>query len=1363
MHHVTDFPILSSTLEDSNNQLVYLFGTGISAALTGKPYSWWKWISDGISILLSSPDPSTVDVGKDLRSRLTSSSSIDDLVSIAGDVITATKSVSLYDSWMQDSFEVNHVTNTELQNVLREMIAVPGLPDLFITTNYDYLLEEATGLKRMTYEDADKAYAMLDSGANSAVIHIHGAYDSSAALDNIIASEEQYETVLADKGAQFIQNILGTRTIVFIGCGKTSEDANISQFIAFAHRYLKLDKPYFFLCREGEGPTGLSANTRVIPYGDKYEDLTPFLKEVADIRHTGYFLNAPFVGRNAYRQEPVNNMGLAEYHFMQERIPFCGREEELSELDKFLNDDRQNLWWVISGQAGSGKSRLTLEFLKRLNHDWFGFFLNKNATEADCEKFIPFRNTVVVIDYIVGNEGRIGRAVECLYRIFSRSVYSRYKLRILFIERETSDGPESWIDKIEQSLKNINENAAARFSSCEYSPDSSLDNADGGDSVAIPTAGSTGAVRGSVGSFGRSSEVSSNFLELFDMDDASVEKMIGLICAQHGLPEDHLRDRQLREEYHDKFEMLHYRPLFVEMFVEAWIDNDCVSPRYDTFRDLLKIILKREQERWLVLCKNDYDVCNAWISIVVLASCIGSVRVSELDGEEGEESKYKKDWNKIQKFIKSNTFAGEQRERSFQYLVNSMCQKVNVPGDRGTVPTDKGTDSSNTIGSAGAIGAAPTSDSTHVAGSKEFGDRIIHPLYPDILKEFMLLYYLDDEERKSLADFLWDRYPRQFQVFVTQCISDFPYNEDVFNLVDKCRQRVSSPEVLLTRSQFLKQSVVNFGSGDTPEKILDFIKHEDAFWHNFDPIEAADQFLNSEAGKKYKIHKSETAGKRKDTEGTEKTEVTEDTENTEDSEDTEDVSKEIFGLLKFNGLSLIAEQYGGWSDVTKMISVTEEALDVDCGSLLGFEQASKGMDIVRNLEEHGYHDEAVKITEKVNSLLEKSRASGVDIGISGMIHMNQMNNEFMQFMMDCRFYDGYLYLKKMLDACGDDIHGYDIHALEAFSQSCRSLAMIAMISEQDSFIGRAEYLLKPIYEKYPDNADIASNYVSVEVQKLQAQFFHNDKGMSRVKTGDNEFKEFIDSYLSRIQNLEAIISGLYYSENVGAAWAAIKTFKVNFFVHDKDALQGIISEADEYLDEHPYADAVPQVYIAAVSALHSDKNAEPVSKEEIEKAYSYMLRFPDSENLRREFFDLLEKSTEAGNREKYLPKQIRSAAINNRMYNPMYLPGIDDVDIFDGQERQDASEIAEALDLLHSFGMSDQEILRMLFEAGNAGNTDGSDDIDEYGEDSDYIDDYWKPQEPYKRANKKIMPNDPCPCGSGKKFKKCCKGKGIYD
>ena len=33
-------------------------------------------------------------------------------------------------------------------------------------------------------------------------------------------------------------------------------------------------------------------------------------------------------------------------------------------------------------------------------------------------------------------------------------------------------------------------------------------------------------------------------------------------------------------------------------------------------------------------------------------------------------------------------------------------------------------------------------------------------------------------------------------------------------------------------------------------------------------------------------------------------------------------------------------------------------------------------------------------------------------------------------------------------------------------------------------------------------------------------------------------------------------------------------------------------------------------------------------------------------------------------------------------------------------------------------------------------------------------------KEPIRRTSPKIRPNDPCPCGSGKKYKKCC-GKNI--
>ena len=33
-------------------------------------------------------------------------------------------------------------------------------------------------------------------------------------------------------------------------------------------------------------------------------------------------------------------------------------------------------------------------------------------------------------------------------------------------------------------------------------------------------------------------------------------------------------------------------------------------------------------------------------------------------------------------------------------------------------------------------------------------------------------------------------------------------------------------------------------------------------------------------------------------------------------------------------------------------------------------------------------------------------------------------------------------------------------------------------------------------------------------------------------------------------------------------------------------------------------------------------------------------------------------------------------------------------------------------------------------------------------------------QKPVRREGKKVGRNDPCPCGSGKKYKKCCLGTG---
>ena len=222
-----------------NNELVYLFGAGISSSLTDNhSCSWWRWIVNGISKIKNR------DLAATYQNSIETDDSTENLVTVVGKVLSETKADGTYQDWMHESFEMQHVTNHSLSDTLKKLLITQ---DVFATTNYDLLLEQATGLATLSYEDPDKAFFMLDRKKSDAVLHIHGVYDSVHGIDNIVADQVQYDAVINNQGAQFIQHILGTRTLIFVGCGQTTEDANISRFIQFAKEHLHMDREYFFL------------------------------------------------------------------------------------------------------------------------------------------------------------------------------------------------------------------------------------------------------------------------------------------------------------------------------------------------------------------------------------------------------------------------------------------------------------------------------------------------------------------------------------------------------------------------------------------------------------------------------------------------------------------------------------------------------------------------------------------------------------------------------------------------------------------------------------------------------------------------------------------------------------------------------------------------------------------------------------------------------------------------------------------------------------------------------------------------------------------------------------------------------------
>ena len=536
------------------NDIVYLFGAGFSTALSGRKYTWWDWIVDGISRI---KDYTIADM---LNESLKADNSTDNMVSVVGEVIKILKAEKSYETWMHEAFESAKVTNIKLENILMQMLLTQ---DVLATTNYDHLLEKATKLTAISYEEPNIAFQMLKQGKSNNVLHIHGIYDSEKEIDNIIADKEQYDAVMNNQGAQFIQGILGTRTLVFVGCGKTTEDANISRFIRFANSYLKMNQEYYFLYKEGENPVGMPSNIKLVSYGNEYSDLPDFLEDMVGLRIKEAMNKRPLIGVSPYKTVRCATDVLQRYHYSLQQLPFCGRIEEMNQLRNFLDKDQKFLWWAITGQAGAGKSRLALEFLKRSTGSWFGFFINDKATQEDFDSFEPFNNTVIVIDYVAGREGFVANAIRSIKEKFENV---DYKVRILLLERENSRNASSWYYKLIQRI--------GKYDSYDL----------------------------------KSTEYENYFLNLGDLDKASVEILIKEVMNQRGIEAADTVAYELCEAYGRKYEKLQFRPLFVQIFVEAWIENDFQLPRYDKFEELLQRLLEREQQRWLEILDND-QVC----------------------------------------------------------------------------------------------------------------------------------------------------------------------------------------------------------------------------------------------------------------------------------------------------------------------------------------------------------------------------------------------------------------------------------------------------------------------------------------------------------------------------------------------------------------------------------------------------------------------------------------------------------------------------------------------------------------------------------------------------------------------------------
>ncbi len=1125
-----------------NDELVYMFGTGISSALTGKPYGWWKWIVDGIDQLKDKI------LAKALRAELDADDTTENLISVVGKLIVSAKEQDTYNLWMQNSFEKNAITNKALTSTLKKLLLAQ---DTFVTTNYDLLLEKATGLRTLSYDEPDKAFDMLDKRLSTHVLHIHGVYDSAHGKDNVIADETQYKAIIKNQGAQFIQGILGTRTLIFVGCGKTAEDANISRFIRFANEHLKMNRTYYYLINSNSPVDGLPANIVQIPYGDSYDDIPLFLEDIAQLRLREKIKKSPLVGRTAYDTHSHATDALLRFHYSEQCIPFCGRIEEIKELLSFVNTDKKFSWWSVTGQAGIGKSRLALELLGHLVSGWFGFFLSDGVTQKNIEDFRPFCNMVIVIDYVAERERKIAELMRALMTCFAKT---DYRLRFLLIERENSRKTGSWYSKLLQRLDR-----------------------DKGLEV-------------------KASEHKNSFLDLGDLDDSGVEDFISAVCLSRGLAQDRERDVALRKRYESKYERLRYRPLFVQLFVEAWIDNGFTFLQYDDYVYILNYVLEREQARWLDAVGGDQKVCNAFIRLLVRANITGQLDINKLPDY------YQRDWEVVKNYIEEHTFSGMQRQEWQASLLNMLCHNI---------------DQNNTL---------------------------IAPLFPDLIKEYMFCYYTEREHLPEMMREIWQNAPSHFSIFIKRCLMDFPvqaFFKDALNAYDKS---AFDYKILVGRYELLQGGLIQ--SGEDPQVYLDIIDNEYSFWSSIAiPAEL-----------------------------TPKT--------------------DMLAAIKVKGLYLVAKNYGAWSlfDISDMVSVLDEMIEVKGGA--GTEIIKKDLlsQSITELSQASFFDAATYLQTKLDGMVADARHDDFD----NLTSMDGYIKKIMSGLIQCNTKAASEYFHEMVTKCKYDY----LPSVQVLAHACMDIDMVPFqYGIKTKLSGHGLNVVRDLEKRYPDDWVIRARRIVCQLVSLQVRFFirHEKK----------------DTLIEELNNLETDLATMKFTgettdEALEGAWGFVKTFRLNFA--DEHTISGMIADARRILDDYPHYTTVANFLLQAVRALHKQFLRTPVTHNEVEELFRFVEINPDSESLRTDFFELLEESEDANQREDYLTSSVMFHARQDAKYKPVFTSGVPEADL-------------------------ENEILTDLFDSS----------------------------QPYVRPHRKIGANELCPCGSGKKFKKCCRGKGIFD
>ncbi len=124
--------------------------------------------------------------------------------------------------------------------------------------------------------------------------------------------------------------------------------------------------------------------------------------------------------------------------FRSQYTEFCGRERELGELREFYHSSGSFAWLLVTGAAGTGKSRLMMELCFHLagrTDVWAGFLDQHVLDHFDWTGWQPDQPTLIIIDYASVRHKRVIQLIKDLndpVRAYDHPV------RLILIERSIS-------------------------------------------------------------------------------------------------------------------------------------------------------------------------------------------------------------------------------------------------------------------------------------------------------------------------------------------------------------------------------------------------------------------------------------------------------------------------------------------------------------------------------------------------------------------------------------------------------------------------------------------------------------------------------------------------------------------------------------------------------------------------------------------------------------------------------------------------------------------------------------------------------------------------------------------------------------